>query len=252
MKIGIIGTGQIGATLIRQYRKAGHQVKMTNASGIEKLKSLEIETGAKAVSLNDVVKDVEVLVVSIPFVGIPNLANAMRKNIPASTIIIDTTNYYPIRDGKIDEIEAGQLESDWVSKHFSRPVVKVYNSILAGPLVQAGLPNGSVNRVALPVSGNNGEAKQIAMSLVNDSGFDSLDIGDLSNSWKQQPGSPVYCTDLTLSQLKHNLGKGDRKIFPQKRELALQFIIKQDPTRWLDWWKDCVANNRMIFETEVN
>lgn len=62
MKIGIIGAGQVGSTLIRQYAKAGHEIKMTNASGIEKLKALEIETGVKAVSLNDVVKNIDVLV----------------------------------------------------------------------------------------------------------------------------------------------------------------------------------------------
>lgn len=250
MKIGIVGAGQIGATLIRQYRRAGHEVKMTNASGIEKLKSLERETGANAVSLNDVVNDVDVLVISIPFVGIPNLAKEIGQIISETTVVIDTTNYYPIRDGRIDEIEAGQLESDWVSKQFSRPVVKVYNSILAGSLVQAGLPSGSANRIALPVSGNSDQAKRITMTLVNDSGFDSLNIGDLTNSWKQQPGSPVYCTDLNLSQLKHNIDKGDRKTFPKKRELALQFILKQNPARWLDWWKDCVANNRVVYETQ--
>ncbi len=72
MKIGIIGAGQIGSALIKQYIKAGHEVKMTNASGIEKLKGLEIESGAKAVSLNEVVKDVDVLVISIAFLEIPN------------------------------------------------------------------------------------------------------------------------------------------------------------------------------------
>src|SRR5690242_4497943 len=146
MKIGIIGVGQIGSTLVRQYRRAGHEVKMTNASGIERLVGLEKETGAKAVSLIEVIKDVDVLVISIPFVGIPTLSKVISKSISQTTVVIDTTNYYPIRDGRIEEIEMGQLESDWVAKHFSRPVVKVYNSILAGSLVHAGLPKGSANR----------------------------------------------------------------------------------------------------------
>jgi hypothetical protein len=139
MKIGIIGVGQIGSALIRQYTKAGHQVKMTNARGVEKLKALESETGAKAVSLNEVANDIEVLVVSIPFIEIPKLSKALRQSISDNVIIIDTTNYYPIRDGRIEEIENGMLESVWVSNQLSRPVVKVYNSILAGSLVQAGL-----------------------------------------------------------------------------------------------------------------
>ena len=101
MKIGIIGAGQIGAALIRQYSKAGYEVKMTNASGIKKLKMLEDETGAKAVSLTEVVNDVDVLVVSIPLLEIPKLSKSIGQIISANTVIIDTTNYYPIRDGQL-------------------------------------------------------------------------------------------------------------------------------------------------------
>src|SRR5215510_12815885 len=127
MKIGIIGVGQIGSALVKQYTQAGHEVKMTNASGLEKLKGLEIETGARATSLNEVIKDVDVLVISIPFFEIPNLAKALRQGISDDTVIIDTTNYYPLRDGRIEEIENGMLESVWVSNQISRPVIKVYN-----------------------------------------------------------------------------------------------------------------------------
>jgi predicted dinucleotide-binding enzyme len=251
MKIGIIGAGQIGATLIRQYTKAGHEVKMSNASGIEKLKKIEDETGAKAVSLTEVVNDIDVLVVSIPLMQIPVLSKLLGQSILANTVIIDTTNYYPIRDGRIEEIENGMPESVWVAAQLSRPVVKAYNSILAGPLVEAGLPGSSASRIALPISGDNQQAKGLVATLVNDSGFDALDIGNLQDSWRQQPGSPVYCTDLNLSQLKNNLLTVKRELLPAKRELALQFILKQKPERWLDWWKECVANNRIVFGTEL-
>lgn len=253
MDIGIIGTGQIGTTLIRQYTKAGHKVKMTNASRIEKLKALETETGAKAVSLSEVVKDIDVLIVSIPFVEIPGLAKALGQSISESTIVIDTTNYYPIRDGQIEEIENGMLESVWVSNHLSRPVVKVYNSILAGALVQSGLPKSSANRITLPVSGDNKESKEVVATLVNDSGFDALDIGNLSDSWKQQPGSPVYCTNLTLPQLKRNLNVdiSQLQFFPERRELSVKFIFSQNLDRWLDWWKECMKNNRLFFKTDL-
>ncbi|PWT76081.1 MAG: hypothetical protein C5B59_07365 [Bacteroidetes bacterium] len=251
MKIGIIGAGQIGASLTRHYAKAGHKVKVTNASGIEKLRGLESETGAKAVLQGDVVNDVDALIISIPFIEIPRLAKALGHSIAANTIIIDTTNYYPIRDGRIEEIEKGMVESVWVSNHLSRTVVKVYNSILAGSLVQAGLPKGSKNRIALPVSGDIEKSKEAIASLVNDSGFDSLDIGKLSDSWRQQPGAPIYCTDLNLSQLKHNLDRAQIDTLPARRDLALQFILKQDSARWLDWWKECVSNNRVVNETDL-
>ena len=102
MKIGIIGAGQIGGTLIRQYAKAGHSLKMTSSSGVEKLKDLAMETGASPVSLEDVVTDVDVLVITIPMNAIPNLPKDLLTDVPTNTIIIDTCNYYPIRDGMIE------------------------------------------------------------------------------------------------------------------------------------------------------
>lgn len=249
MNIGVIGAGQIGAELIRQYSKAGHNIKMANASDAGKLKALEAETGAKAVDLRTVVSDIDVLVISIPLIAIPALSKAIGISIPANTVVIDTTNYYPIRDGKIDAIENGLPESIWVSNHLSRPVVKAYNSILAGSLANA---SGETSRIALPVSGDNEHHKSIAATLINDSGFDALDTGNLDDSWRQQPGSPVYCTDLPLHQLQQNITKANRSLLPARRELALQFILKQNPLLWREWYNDCVANNRIVFETELN
>jgi predicted dinucleotide-binding enzyme len=250
MKIGIIGAGPIGATLIRKYALAGHDVKMVNANDSEKLKKLEEETGAKAVTLGYIAIDVDVLVVSVPLTAIPGLAKALR-HIPLDTVVIDTTNYYPIRDGVIDEIEHGMLESAWVSNHLGHPVVKVYNSILAGSLLKSGLPKGNPDRIALPISGDDERAKTLVATLVNDSGFDALDAGDLEGSWRQQPGSPIYCTDLNLGQLKKNISCSAREMLPERRELSVQFIIRQDPEKWMVWWKDCMANNRNIFESDL-
>jgi predicted dinucleotide-binding enzyme len=122
MKIGIIGAGQIGGTLIRQYSKAGHRVKMANSSGIEKLRNLALETEASGVTLTDVVTDVDVVVIAIPMIGIPKLPKELFKNTSASTVIIDTCNYYPIRDGRIEDIENGMPESVWVSNQLQRPL----------------------------------------------------------------------------------------------------------------------------------
>ena len=246
LAIGIIGAGQIGEALIRQYTRAGHRVKMANASGIEKLKNLAEETGASAVTLADVVTDVDVIVIAIPMIEIPKLPKRIFKNIPVNTTIIDCCNYYPIRDGIIEDIENGMPESVWVSNEIQRPVIKAYNSILAGSLVHSGLDKGSASRIALPISGNDKQSINLVSMLVNDSGFDSLDIGKLQDSWRQQPGSPVYCTDLTLAQLKQNTIKAEKELIPERRELALQFILMQSPGQWLDWWMECVKNNRII------
>jgi hypothetical protein len=251
MKIGIIGAGKIGGALIRQYSKKGHSVKMVNSSGIEKLKNLVLETGASAVTLKDVVTDVDVIVIAIPLIEIPRLPQQLFKNISANTTIIDTCNYYPLRDGKIEEIENGMTESVWVSNQLQRPVIKAYNSILAGSLVQAGLTEGSSMRIALPVAGDDKKSKELVQTLINDSGFDSQDIGSLQDSWRQQPGSPVYCTDLNLTQLKKSITKTKKELLPKRRDIALNFILKQNPDQWLKWWMDCVKNNRTIFETDL-
>lgn len=252
MKIGIIGAGLIGGTLIRQYAKAGHSVKMTNASGPEKLKNLILETGASAVTLTDAVRDVDVIVISIPLIKIPKLPQDLFKNTPANTTIIDTSNYYPLRDGRIKEIEQGMIESIWVSNQIQRPVMKAYNSILAGSLLRAGLPKGAASRIALPFAGDDKKSKDLVSALINDSGFDSLDAGNLQDSWRQQPGSPVYCTDLTLTQLKEFIGKAKRELLPGRRDTALNFILKQKSGQWMEWWKDVVKNNRIIFEADLH
>jgi predicted dinucleotide-binding enzyme len=248
MEIGIIGAGEMGGTLIRQYSRAGHRVKIANASGTEKLKSLALETGASAVTLADVVTNVDVIVISIPLIGILKLPQRLFKNTSADTTIVDTCNYYPIRDGLIETIEDGMPESVWVSNQLQRPVIKAYNNILYRSLVNSGLTKGTASRVALPIAGDDKQSKDLVSILVNDSGFDSLDYGSLQDSWRQQPGSPVYCTDLTLTQLKKSLEKARRELLPERRELGLKFILKHDPKLWID----NVKHNRKIYESDLD
>src|SRR5688572_18429262 len=247
MNIGVIGAGEIGGTLIRQYSRAGHRVKMANSSGTDKLKSLALETGASAVTLADIVADVDVIVISIPLIGILKLPPHLLKNISANAVIIDTCNYYPIRDGIIKDIEDGMPESVWVSNQLQRPVIKAYNSILYRSLVNSGLPQGTASRLALPIAGDDKPSKDVVSSLVDDSGFDSLDYGSLQDSWRQQPGSPVYCTDLTLTQLKKSIVNARKELLPERRELGLKFILKHDPTLWMD----NVKHNRKIYESDL-
>ena len=247
MKIGIIGAGEIGGTLVRQYSRAGHRVKITNASGTKKLENLALETGASAVKLADAIVDVDVIVISIPLIGILKFPQGLLRNVAVNTAIIDTCNYYPIRDGRIKDIENGMPESTWVSDQLQRPVIKAYNSILYRSLQQSGLPRGTVNRLALPIAGDDEKSKEVVSILINDSGFDSLDYGSLEDSWRQQPGSPVYCTDLTLAQLKKSIAKARKELLPERREEGLKYILKHDPTLWMD----NVKHNRNIYESDL-
>jgi 8-hydroxy-5-deazaflavin:NADPH oxidoreductase len=247
MKIGIIGAGEIGGTLIRQYTKAGHTVKMTNASGIEKLKPLASETGASAVSLKDAVTDVDVIVISIPTIGILDLPKDLFKNSSTDITIVDTGNYYPIRDGIIKDIENGMPESVWVSNQIQRPVIKAYNSIFYRSLLNSGLPKGAASRLALPMAGDSKRSKEIVSVLIDNSGFDSLDYGNLQDSWRQQPGSPAYCTDLTLTQLKKSIANAQRDLLPERREIGLKYIRSHDPELWMD----DVIYYREVYESDL-
>jgi predicted dinucleotide-binding enzyme len=135
-----------------------------------------------------------------------------------------------------------------VSNQLERPVIKAYNSILYRSLVNSGLPKGDASRVALPISGDDKQSKDLVSKLVDDSGFDCLDYGSLQDSWRQQPGSPVYCTDLTLPQLKKSIEKVRKELLPQRRELGLKFILNHDPEPWMD----IVKYNRVIYESDLD
>lgn len=248
MRIGIIGAGEIGGTLARQYTKAGHSVKLTNASGIEKLKTLANETGASPVHLNDVATDVEVIVISIPFFAVQNLPKDLFNNAPDEMTIIDTCNYYPIVSGLIQEVVDGMHESVWVSKQIGRPVVKAYNNIFYRSLVYGGRPIDGSPSVALPIAGDDRKSKQVVESLIKDSGFDCYDYGSLQDSWRQEPGSPVYCTDLSLRQLKKSIVKASKELLPERRELGLKQIMSLGPEQWTE----LVRRNRKIYESDLD
>ena len=222
MKIGIIGAGNIGATLARKFSEAGHQVMLANSRGPESIRALATEAGASAVSVADAVKGVEVVVISIPEKAIPHLPKALFAGLPKGVVVVDTGNYYPgMRDEPIAAIESGTPESQWVSEQLGRPVVKVFNSILAHSLRTKGQPAGTNGRIALPVSGDDTQAKKIVMGLVDTAGFDAIDAGTLAQSWRHQPGTPAYCTDLEVGALKRALSKADKSRAPQLRDLAL-------------------------------
>src|SRR5437870_4716231 len=175
MNFGVIGTGNIGEVIVRKLRDAGYPVKMANARGPESLKDLAAKTGAIPVSVEQVVQDVDMLFIGVPQKSISELPKGLLNRAKRETIVIDVGNYYPFRDGRIDEIENGLTESVWVERQIGRPVVKVLNTIPSKALMAAGRPAGNRDRVALPISGDNTKAKEIVAQLIDRIGFDSVD-----------------------------------------------------------------------------
>jgi 8-hydroxy-5-deazaflavin:NADPH oxidoreductase len=208
MKIGIIGAGHIGATLTRRLTQLGHDVTVANSRGPETLKGLAAETGARAGTVTEAATDKEVVIVTIPEKRVPELPKGLFDN--SRAVVVDTGNYYPQRDGRIGEIDSGTTESRWVSQQLGRPVVKAFNTILAKHLLENGRPAGDRERIALPVAGDDPNAKTVVSRLVDELGFDAVDAGGLDDSWRQQPGTPVYGADLGAERARRALADAKR------------------------------------------
>lgn len=197
MKIGIIGSGQIGSTLTRRLRAVGHEVRVANSRGPASLAALAAETGAIAATTEDVVRTSELVVLTIQLAKVETLPKDLFANAPAGQIVVDTCNYYPReRDGRIAAIEQGLPESGWVQQQIGHRVVKAFNSIYAKSLMENGKPPGTPGRIALAIAGDDANEKSVVMKLVDELGFDAVDDGTIADSWRQQPGSPVYCQDF--------------------------------------------------------
>jgi 8-hydroxy-5-deazaflavin:NADPH oxidoreductase len=203
MKIGIIGSGNIGGTLTRRLRALGHDVTVANSRGPESLKDLAEETGAAAGTVDEAAQDADVVVLAIPFGAVPKLpADVFR-----GKLVVDANNYYRGRDGDIPDVADKSLTSSrWVAEHLrGSRVVKAFNNIRAQHLLDRGRPAGDEGRIALPVAGDDADAKRIVMGLVDALGFDPVDAGTLDESWRQQPDTPVYVTDRDAAHVRAGL-----------------------------------------------
>lgn len=241
MKITVIGAGAIGGNLARKLSLAGHDVQVTSARGPEAVAAEVLEAGARAVALDASVQGRDAIILAIPF-GVQEKLAGLIATVPAETVVIDTSNYYPHLNGRIEAVEGGgQVESVYASELLGRPVVKAWNAALAETQRTRGLPAGAAGRIAIPVAGDSAEAKKVAMSLVDDTGFDPYDAGALADSWRQQPMGPAYCTELTLDELPAALAAADRVKDAAVRDSMLERIAALPDHPTLD---DVVEMNR--------
>jgi 8-hydroxy-5-deazaflavin:NADPH oxidoreductase len=206
MKVGIIGAGNIGSALARRLTAIGHEVSIANSRGPETLQDLVAETGAQAVPVTEAAKDADIVIVTIPQKNIPDLPAGLLSGAAPGAAFVDTGNYYPRhRDGRIDALETGTPETLWVQGRLGRPMVKAFNNIVSQHLQDLGKPAGTPGRIALPVAGDDSAAKAKVSTLIEQLGFDVVDAGGLGESWRQQPGSPVYLADLDAEGVRNAL-----------------------------------------------
>ena len=138
------------------------------------------------------------------------------------------------------------VESVWVSNQLGRPIIKAFNNLLAYTLENQGTPEGTSGRIAIAVAGNDLSHKQIIMDVVNDLGFDAVDSGSLSDSWRQQPGTPAYCTELTKEELTIALNKANKEKAPFLRDKVMEKLSASPGAISI---QDVVKANREIFNS---
>ena len=150
--------------------------------------------------------------------NVPRLPAGLFEGVSDEVVVVDTGNYYPQqRDGRIDVIERGIIESRWVSDHLGRPVVKAFNNIYAKNLLERGKPKGAAGRIALPVAGDDKRAKDVVIRLLDQLGFDGVDAGSLDESWRQQPATTVYVNDFDAEGVRKALAAAKPERSPEFR-----------------------------------
>lgn len=201
MRIGIIGAGHIGRALAAHLVRAGHEVVLSNSREPETLRELVAELGdrAGAGTPAEAARAGEVVVVSIPF--------GRFRELPASDlrgkIVVDTGNYYPQRDGHFEELDDDHTtSSELLQTHLGARVVKAFNAMYWEHLRDFAKPAGDPERIGVPISGDDEEAKRVVAGLVDDIGFDPVDAGTLADGGrKHQPGARAYAADLPTEEL---------------------------------------------------
>lgn len=195
MKIGIVGAGRIGGSLAELFAGAGHEVMVSNSRGPETLSDLvaSIEGDVEAGTPEEAGAFGDVDVITIPLKAVWGLPSEMFDG----KVLIDTNNYYPGRDGHIEELDSGsKSSSQMVAEHFpGARVVKAFNAIFFEHLRSEASPDSPPeDRTGIAVAADDADAKSTVIDLIDQIGFTGVDAGDLAGSRRQQPGTPVYPT----------------------------------------------------------
>jgi 8-hydroxy-5-deazaflavin:NADPH oxidoreductase len=205
MNIGIVGSGNIGATAARLFAEAGHEVAVSNSRGPETLEGLVAAIGprARASTVEEAADFGEVVLVAIPFFAYETLPTDLL----AGKIVVDAMNYYPGRDGEMDLDGLGS--SELLARHLpDARVVKAFNTMYYETLGAGGRPDAPpAERLVLFVAGDDAEAKAVVSELIEEIGFTPVDVGTLEDGRKQQPGSPIYNVPMNEAQAREELAE---------------------------------------------
>ena len=208
--IGFIGSGHIGSQLARLAIKNGYDVVLSNSRDPETLAPLLAELGpkARAATAYDAAKAGEIVVVTIPLKAYRSVPVQPLVN----KVVIDTNNYYPQRDGHIRELDdETTTTAELLQNHLpTSKVVKAFNHINAVHLTEHARPAGTKDRRALVIAGDDAEAKATVTHLIDQFGFDTVDVGSLGEGWRIQRDTPGYGPRRTAEELRRDLASAKR------------------------------------------
>ena len=210
MQVGIIGAGFIGRTVAQLAMESGNDAMVSNSRGPETLVSIPSGIGAKIGTVEDAIAFGDVVLVAIPFSAIGSLPAQDL----AGKIVVDANNYYPERDGQIAELDDHAITtSELLARQLPHSrVVKAFNAILARDLIKGGQLRGSSDRRALPIAGDDPDAKNVVTELQEQFGFDVVDGGTLAESWRFERAKPAYCVPMNAAALRQALASAERDV----------------------------------------
>jgi 8-hydroxy-5-deazaflavin:NADPH oxidoreductase len=206
MNIGIIGTGKIGGALAEKLVAAGHDVGIANAHGPRSLDEMARALGLRAcpMTVDEAARHGEVVIVSVPFGNYRTVPPEPLRG----KIVVDTENYYPERDGHFQELDDDSTTSSQLLREHlpGARVVKAFNAVMWTSLKGEGKPLGAVGRLAMPLAGDDAQAKRVVADLIDEVGFDPVDVGDLAHGGRRiQPGAPVYVAHMSAEEMRRSL-----------------------------------------------
>lgn len=210
MRIGMIGAGFVSQNVAKLAIAEGHEVMVSNSRGAETLFSVAMALGCQRGTAEEAAAFGDVVLVAVPLTAFDRLPAAAL----SGKIVMDANNYYPQRDGEIADLQdQRETTSERLARHLpGARIVKAFNAIRSIELTRDARPAGEAGRRALPIAGDDAEAKRIVMGLTDGLGYDPFDAGGLSESWRFERAKPAYCVPLDRDGLKLALAAAERHV----------------------------------------
>jgi predicted dinucleotide-binding enzyme len=208
--IGIIGSGHVGSNLAKAAIAHGYDVVLSGSGNLDALQALasELGTKARAATAREAAEAGDVVIVATPIAAVDSIPVEPLRN----KVVIATINYFPRRDGHIAEIDKGTITVPGVlQRHLpDSKVVRAFSMLDAADMSGDGHPAGDPKRRAIAIAGDDAAAKQLVAGLIDEFGFDVVDLGALAESWRVDPGQKGFVTRQTADELRANTAAARR------------------------------------------